>query len=179
MKRLFFALWPDEKARGAIARASRTAVRRCGGRPVPAENYHITLAFLGDVAAPLYTDIVAAGRAASARFALCPLELRLDRFGYWPGPRVFWLGASENPPALSALAAALRTGAETLGIPGENRAFHAHVTLCRKVQRAPNTDPPQLTWRASGFTLVESVTAESGAQYTVVERFQDSSPDDP
>ena len=34
--RLFFALWPDDATRRQLAKASRPALKRCGGRPVPA-----------------------------------------------------------------------------------------------------------------------------------------------
>src|SRR5690606_10650260 len=47
--RVFYALWPDEETRASLARATRHAVRRCGGRPIRRENLHITLAFLGSV----------------------------------------------------------------------------------------------------------------------------------
>jgi 2'-5' RNA ligase len=149
---------------------ARIPVRRCGGRPVPADNYHITLAFLGHQPAALCDDIVAAGHAVSQE----PLKLviELDRFGYWPKPRVFWFGPAECPPSLTALALHLWTRMAGLGLARDTRALQPHVTLCRKVQRAPQLDPPGVVrWRAAGFALVESVTAQQGAEYTVVERF--------
>src|SRR2546421_394268 len=48
-RRLFFALWPSEALQSAFTHATRKAVRACGGRPVPAHNLHVTLAFLGSV----------------------------------------------------------------------------------------------------------------------------------
>ena len=42
-KRLFFALWPDETTRSGLAKAARQWTRR----PVPADNLHMTLQFLG------------------------------------------------------------------------------------------------------------------------------------
>jgi 2'-5' RNA ligase len=169
-RRLFFALWPDSATRDAIRKVTRTAVRRCGGRPVPADNYHITLAFLGSQPVALFDDIVAAGRAVSEE--PLNLELELDRFGYWPKPRVFWFGPADCPPALAAVARRLWARLAELGVAGDARVLQPHVTLCRKVQRAPQLDPPAaVRWPIAGFALVESVTAPQGAEYTVVARF--------
>jgi len=48
-RRLFFALWPDEATREQLAHITRKAVRGSGGRPIPVENLHSTLVFLGSV----------------------------------------------------------------------------------------------------------------------------------
>jgi 2'-5' RNA ligase len=62
----------------------------------------------------------------------------------------------------------------------DKRALYPHITLCRKARRPPPLNLSRtLTWRADNFVLVQSVTAERGAQYTVLEQFPDSSSDDP
>jgi 2'-5' RNA ligase len=176
VRRLFFALWPDEGTRDALTRATGRAVRRSGGRPVPPPNYHLTLAFLGNQPAGLFDQIVAA--AALVRAA--PFELTLEHYGHWPKPRVFWIGPPPGSPedasmALSApavLASQLWDQLEMLGLRREPRPFRAHVTLARKVAALPEVPPPDpLIWKASGFALVESVTEQSGAVYTVVRDF--------
>lgn len=167
-RRLFFAIWPDGDTRAALVRTTRRAVRRCGGRPVPPRNYHITLAFLGNQPAELFDDIVAAGSAVSA----APVELVLDRFGYFAKPRVFWLGATEGPPALAALSRDLWDRLEALGIRRESRPFHAHLTLARKVAALPEVRAPEpVTWRVASFALVESNTDPLGALYSVAREF--------
>ncbi|MGH8519928.1 MAG: 2'-5' RNA ligase family protein, partial [Gammaproteobacteria bacterium] len=53
-QRLFFALWPSEEARSSLAEVTASLhVRRA--KPVPAENLHITLLFLGSVTAQTRT----------------------------------------------------------------------------------------------------------------------------
>ena len=176
MKRLFFALWPDHKTRHAIQEATRTLVQHCDGRPVPPENFHVTLAFLGQQPADLLDDITAVARG----IRIGDLELGLDKLGYWPKPRVVWLGPSGKSPALDSLAASLWAGLEGLGVVPDKRALYPHITLCRKARRRPPLSLSRpLTWRADAFVLVQSVTAQRGAQYTVLERFPNSSPDDP
>lgn len=170
-RRLFFALWPDDGLRIELHRVARKAVRLCRGQPVPARNYHLTLAFLGNVAAALFEPIVAAARDVP----LPPLVLELDRFGWFPGPQVFWLGPAETPVALAEHAAALWDRMTALGVARDPRTvpsrLNVHLTLCRQVQRLPELPPPEpVTWRAADFVLVESVTDPAGARYEVVAR---------
>lgn len=178
MKRLFFALWPDDKTRRAIQEATRTLVQHCDGRPVPPENFHVTLAFLGQQPGDLLDDITAVAR--DILVGDLKLELELDKLGYWPKPRVVWLGSSGKSRSLDSLAASLWAGLEGLGVAPDKRALYPHITLCRKARRPPPLNLSRtLVWRADNFVLVQSVTAERGAQYTVLEQFPDSSSDDP
>jgi len=178
VKRLFFALWPDDKTRRAIQEATRTLVQHCDGRPVPPENFHVTLAFLGQQPGDLLDDITAVAR--DILVGDLKLELELDKLGYWPKPRVVWLGSSGKSRSLDSLAASLWAGLEGLGVAPDKRALYPHITLCRKARRPPPLNLSRtLAWRADNFVLVQSVTAEQGAQYTVLEQFPDSSSDDP
>lgn len=175
-RRLFFALWPDEPTRVALVRATRTAVRRAGGRPVAQANLHVTLAFLGNQPVARYDAIV----AAASGLTPVSVQLELDRFGCWPRPRIFWLRPARCSAELAGLVDGLWTAMAPLGLPRETRPYRPHVTLARKVTVLPELEPPTpLIWKASGFSLIESVTAERGARYTVVARFPAGSPHDP
>jgi len=117
---------------------------------------------------------------AASAISLQPMALELDRFGYWPKPRVFWLGPSKHPESLVKLAAQLRAKMELLGLQPEHRPLKPHISLCRKVAATPNADLPRpVRWSVENFVLVESVTAESGAQYQVVKRFSQGSSHEP
>lgn len=167
-RRLFFALWPDAATRASLVRATRKAVRRSGGRPVPPHNYHVTLAFLGNQPAALFADIARAGSEVAAQ----PAELTLDRFGYFARPRVFWIGTGAATPELAQLSAQLWDRVEPLGLVRDTRPFKAHLTLARKVAVLPEVPPPTpLTWRMTGFALIESVTDQGGARYRVAQEY--------
>lgn len=174
--RLFFALWPDDATRRRLHKLCRPALKRCGGRPVPARNYHVTLAFLGNVAA----DLVPAIRDAAARVEPVRLELKLDRFGHFPRARVAWFGPAETPPELAALARQLWEVLTPLGLEADRRPFRAHVTIARKIVRAPEPDCAQpLSWPVQGFALIRSVTAPEGSRYVVDQGFPEGSSNEP
>src|SRR5690606_38898445 len=123
-KRVFFALWPDDPTRHAIERACRRAIRLSGGRPTAKRNLHITVAFLGDV------DDEQLERAARVPpIEVGPIELELDVLGYFPVPRVLWLGPQTVPPALIELERALWEGLEREGFEREPRIYRPHLTL--------------------------------------------------
>ena len=99
-RRLFFALWPTAGLRQEIQKRCRRVIRAAGGKPVPVQNYHLTLAFLGNVPAALYPRIL----DATAEIVPPAGEFSLDQFGYWPKSRILWLGASEPAAELAEMA---------------------------------------------------------------------------
>ncbi|MGH8273453.1 MAG: RNA 2',3'-cyclic phosphodiesterase [Gammaproteobacteria bacterium] len=167
MRRLFFALWPDAATRSAIRRTTRQAVRQVGGRPVPAENYHLTLAFLGaqpEVRIPALLE-------AAAGVAPPRGELSLDRLGCFSRARVLWLGPERTPSGLRRDAHALWDALAPLGVARERRPFAAHLTLARKIACPPEAQIRPILWRYAGFILAESVTDPRGARYTVIAKW--------
>lgn len=166
VQRLFFALWPDEVLRAQIHRETGAAVRDAGGRPVAPENYHVTLKFLGSVDAARREALC----AAADRLRAPAFEFALDRIGCWPKPRILWLGAADIPAPLAALAQGLERVAIAQGIAAETRAYRAHVTLARKVNRPGLLEPVEpLRWCAAAFALAASETAPGGARYRVLQ----------
>ncbi|MFO1372536.1 MAG: RNA 2',3'-cyclic phosphodiesterase [Candidatus Competibacteraceae bacterium] len=99
-RRLFLALWPEEAERRQMVELAASVA---GQRRVRDANLHLTLVFLGA------TDAVrlASYEAALAGLPVPMLDLILDRYGYWPAPRILWLGSSRTPPELYELVADL------------------------------------------------------------------------
>lgn len=161
-RRVFFALWPDENTRQALARATRAAVRQCGGKPTPIENLHVTLAFLGPVTPDDLANVEALRPPAAA-----PFDLVLDRLELWARAHVLWVGPSETPDALLALERELWNRLVDLGFKRERKPYVPHVTLARKAQAARGTVSP-VTWRIDGFALVESKTGPRNSRYSVL-----------
>jgi 2'-5' RNA ligase len=172
-QRLFFALWPDEEARGALAHASAKAVRHCGGRPLPTANLHMTLAFLGSVPQGRIPQLQRAARALAAVFAPDgPLSLSFDRLAHWPRPQILCAIAGGETPAVLALATTLREALVAAGFCPDLKPFAVHVTVARKVARPPvATLMRPVAWRFESFALVDSRTESAGPIYSVVESY--------
>lgn len=162
-QRLFFALWPDEPARRALLRWGQ-ALPDPGGRPTPGRDLHLTLAFAGAVDEA--TGLCLEQGASHVQGA--PFVLTLERAGVFPGG-LLWTGPAGCPPALDALAGSLSGLLLRCGVKPDPRPFKPHVTLIRRVQRAPgDLSPPDVPWRVDHFCLVRS---RPGRGYEVLKTY--------
>lgn len=165
-RRLFLALWPEEAERRHMAELAARAVGR--QRRIPDANLHLTLVFLGATA----PDRLTAYEAALANVPIPALDLILDRYGYWPQPRILWLGSSRTPPELYELVAELQKRLRGCGFVPERRAFQAHITLARRFAGPiPPQPPTPLRWPVREVTLIESLDSPQGSHYQVLRRW--------
>ena len=171
-RRLFFALWPDEPQRRALEHAAAKAVRHSGGRPVPLSNLHVTLAFLGSVAAALLPELQRLAREQAAALAQdAPATVTFTRLAHWKEAQILCVLAEEAPGA-RALAVALQGATAALGLSPDRKPFQPHVTLARKVLRAsamPRLRP--VVWHFDAFALIDSRTEPSGPLYSVIDSY--------
>jgi 2'-5' RNA ligase len=164
--RCFFAVWPDAAARQRIAAAAAVVEGGEGARRVPPQNYHLTLAFVGEIATAQLAVLRQIGRALRATGC----ELTFDAYEYWPKPEVVVAAAREIPAALSDLWQQLHRDLNGHGLALAPKRLRPHVTLARKVTQAPVWPAMSpFEWRALEFSLVRSDTASAGALYTVVD----------
>jgi RNA 2',3'-cyclic 3'-phosphodiesterase len=173
-RRLFFALWPAPEERRALSAAVAAAVGASGGRAVPEENLHVTLAFLGQVPVSRTAELaVLARRVASCEaHSAAARILQFDRLAYWHEPQILCAQTAEGAAAAAALAAALQGELSAAGFLPDLKPFHAHVTLARKVAHAAaSTLRPSVLWKCAAFALVESRAAAAGPVYSVLESY--------
>lgn len=146
---------------------------------VSPETVHLTLAFLGDIFPETVPAIAQALDDAAA--AEPPFRCVLAGFGYFGtprSPRVVWAGVTEGSAELMALQRRVAEALLAIGIKGEARAFHPHVTLARI--RSPR-DAVGLTDRlaeargrgfgtmaVSDVMLIRSTLQPSGPLYSVL-----------
>jgi 2'-5' RNA ligase len=155
VKRLFFALDCPPEQRKAIAQWRSALLLRIG-RPVPVENFHLTLLFLGAVEVAQIAEICTA--AAKVRVPGATLRLALDRLDVWRRAGVLVLAPEQAPPELLRLVYALEQAMLPFGFEEVHKEFRPHLTLMRDY-RAPvpeSTTPPEFFLRADRFVLFES-----------------------
>jgi len=93
---------------------------------------HLTLNFLGNIAADRVPEITCAMEEAAR--GIPPFVLEVKDTGVFPNPkraRVAWVGLSGEVDKLLQLQKNLETNLEPLGFPAELRAFAPHLTLAR------------------------------------------------
>jgi 2'-5' RNA ligase len=160
--RLFFALWPDVDAATRLARVAAKLNLTSPGRLVDAKNYHVTLAFLGEVAESRLAVLRQVGGSLQA--PRCTIAL--DSLKFWPQSQVVVAAAQETPPGLLSLWMQLH---EATGLPRAAQ-LRAHVTLARKVAQPPVVQAMSpILWRATRFSLLRSETGGAESAYTVVD----------
>ena len=100
-----------------------------GARWLPAEQFHLTLRFIGQVDGDAFADI-----ADGLSMVACPpFSLKLNGVGCFPPrgqPRILWAGA-EADDGLARLHGQIESRLRHLGIEPEGRNFAPHVTLAR------------------------------------------------
>ena len=168
-KRLFFALELPAEAQRQIVHWRAANFAEDAGRPVAADNLHLTLAFLGEVSADKQRALAAlAGRIRQPGFTLT-----LDDAGQWLRSRVVWLGTRRPPCGLLQLANMLRAQAARSGCYQSPQPFHPHITLLREARHAVPIPPPGFSWTfaVSEFVLYESRFSRGRTRYTALERY--------
>lgn len=146
MIRTFLAVELSEAVRSAIAsfqtelkrRLQKDLSREARISWVRPESIHLTIKFFGDtdegLVAPLRDAVSQA--VSTQQSAMLPIE-RLGVFPRLQGPRVVWLGPSEeweggeDARRLAAVQQAIEQGCAELGFVREAKAFHPHLTLAR------------------------------------------------
>lgn len=167
--RVFYALVPPASLQLTLGELARDLARRVHGRPVPADNIHLTLAFIG--AWPisrlaLLLDIGGSLRGEATR-------VTLDSLGGFRRAGVAWIGSSKAPETLNTLAVALGALLTAAGIAVDERAFHPHLTLARKCRGPfPNDAVGPFAWNIGSVALMRSDTRPEGARYRMLARWE-------
>ena len=165
---MFFALLPDAGVRERLLRLQKD-LNQVGGRPVPAENLHLTLLFLGNVEA----GKVDAVRNIATEISANRFDLVLDAVGGFRqnNARILWAGPSEPPPELGALHQSLRRQVKRIGLRVKKETYRPHVTLVRKAdlrRRLPEKPTWNIPWAVSRCALIASELLPSNSLYKVL-----------
>jgi RNA 2',3'-cyclic 3'-phosphodiesterase len=182
--RLFVALSPPDNVKSEIEKAQnelRQALPDGSVRWTRPQHFHLTLRFLGDVAAGRTEELVGKLRLACADFGT--IKARAERIGFFPErgfPRVIWVSVRDEHEQLIRLHRAIQTSTnEFTSEPAEND-FAGHITLGRakKIRRREaNTLTSFATkmcqrafgeWTTTDIELLRSELLPDGAHHTVI-----------
>lgn len=165
--RAFIALEPPEGFVEDVAAMARMLSAAVEGRFVPRQNYHVTLAFLGDIDEAQARGAMDAIDEACAEAAAVPMRPDgLGKFGR-ASDATLWLGLAPDAE-LAGLADRLREALRLRGIGFDDKPFLPHITLARRA-RLPKGALPELAFplpcNAARVTLFKSTLSRDGAQY--------------
>jgi 2'-5' RNA ligase len=136
--------------------------------PSAPERWHLTLAFLGEVADPQRLVPVLAEVGAGT----APLDLRLAGSGAFGRGGPVWVGVEGDLRGLTALAAAVAQACRDAGVDVERRPYRPHLTIGRRGRPAPALLAAYVgpSWTASQVELVASRLGPP-VEHRVLERF--------
>ena len=92
-KRLFFALWPDDRQRNMLRDEFRPLLTSVEGKALDRRNWHVTLSFIGSFPEEKIPELL----VKAAHIEVDEFRLRFDRFTFWPRPKIACLQAMKVP----------------------------------------------------------------------------------
>ena len=174
--RLFAGIPVPDAQRSALA-ALQAGVP--GTRWIPVENFHVTLAFIGEVT----EDVADDAHAALESVLSAPFEMTVEGVGCFSqgiNPTVLWAGISPSS-ALMTLQSRVQSALDRAGVPFERRKYTPHITLARFRDPAEDRLAGFLAQhhglRLSPFTvdhfiLYESLQTKAGSVYEAVAAYR-------
>lgn len=128
---------------------------------VHAEDYHITVQFLGDTSPERLTELAASLERAAKGIAPLGLEAAgIGTFGRPASPSVLWAGVRGEVTGLESLQRRVTSENRALGFIPEERRFSPHITLARKYREEagltpelPKAMPEFGTWTADRLVI--------------------------
>lgn len=169
-KRLFVSLELPESVAKSLVRLNP---QRRDVRWLAAEQMHLTLGFLGDVADTAEEKL--RERLGAIRFTAFFLPVR--GLGIFPGkgrPKIIWLGIGAGHPHLFQLHKRVTDAALAAGLEADLRPWHPHITLARCQDVSAESIHPFLRAHADydaglvridSFQLKSSLLGPAGSVY--------------
>jgi 2'-5' RNA ligase len=163
--RAFFGLSPDPKTKLAIETWRSNAFAHFDA-PVSVANFHVTLAFLGQISDKLLERI---DESAAKLSQVTSFDVSLDCVGYWSKPKALWLGSSNTDDQHLSLSKDLHKLANNLKLNLPKQDYVTHLTLARKCKLNPAAPliKPNFAFTADQFHLFESVSSNHGVAYYI------------
>lgn len=159
--RLFIAVQLSEEMKGAVL-GTMHALKKQGvrGSYVPAQNLHLTLAFIGE------TNNVSAVKEALQGIKVRPFRLSLSETGVFGD--LLWVGLKGNQ-GLAAAAREVRAALDEAGIPYDRKKFTPHITIIRRMSGPwKQVPPPKGDMTVEKISLMKSEEKDGKRVYTEI-----------
>jgi len=147
-----------------------------------AENLHLTVKFLGEIAQNRIAYLSEASSRAAKQSQ--PFNLTIEGAGSFPPrglPRVLWLGILDSSDALAQLQKHLEKECSIEGFTREERSFSPHLTIAR-IRAPQGARSIAASHQAAGFeaieipvrelTVMRSELGPGGSRYTAISRHE-------
>lgn len=163
--RVFIALNLPEEIKDTIYNTAKEIYKRYPfAKPVPKENLHITLRFLGDISDKKCNNLLDSFDDLGD-----PFELTFKGIGGFPtefGARVVWIGVEEEK-MLKELSERVDSIVDGLGFPTRDKPFVPHITIIRskKPINVEGFNIKRETFKASEVVVYQSILAKPNAIY--------------
>ncbi|MDG0996331.1 MAG: RNA 2',3'-cyclic phosphodiesterase [Gammaproteobacteria bacterium] len=166
LRRMFLTVWPNEVQVEQLYQLQGDYIG-CG-KEVSPENLHMTLLFMGD----MRDDEVDCLIQAAQNLVVRPFIIHLDRLGYFPKKKIFYVAPSTVPDELTQLQRRLRSCAQHCGVQQLSKKYLPHVSLQRNSE-IPLSNPSfsPIEWEIDEFHLVESRLDRRAVLYNSIESF--------
>ena len=182
--RAFLAVdMPDEIRTLAAETGERLLTHAKELKIVRPENYHITLAFIGDV----QRDLLNAIDKPIARLAegISVISVQFNKIGTFPS--VIFLKTSEGEQELARLSKGVRDILARNKIPCDSKPFKGHLTIARSRNRKMKAKEFlksyafdarfDIRFEIDSFSLIQSELTSAGPIYTTLKQYYLDSPE--
>jgi len=163
--RLFFAAIPDQATAAQIAEVREDLCEACGltGKPIAAEQLHVTLWHVGDSLLAPSTDVIDKLVDRVGRVEMPPFQVAFDHaMSFNHGPVV--LCGEDGVDGLKMTHEQLKTSLLVKGLRRRS-AFTPHMTLLRDKRLVLKHRITPITWQVTELVLVHSLLGQTTHKY--------------
>ena len=136
-------------------------------------NYHITLAFFGNIQQQSIESLVDHLADINERSTLSAFSMNLDQVAFWPKTGIIWIGPTSWPKELTSLSASHASAGARYGARKSNRPYQPHISLTRgALEMSSPLKSPLIKLQLSNVTLYASQQNSRGnVEYHSIERW--------
>lgn len=138
-------------------------------KAIPSDNFHITLAFLGELPSHKLDTLCTLTDDYLNHAQPHAFDLHVNECQYWTGSGILWIGPQNWPEGLTRLHKKLGHIGSQMGQAVQKKSFQPHISLFRG--RTPVPKPisaPDFQVHCDQICLYESIQQRNGVRYDPV-----------